>query len=109
MISTPNVSASSGETSAKIDEVREFWNNNVQNWKVARNEPGTAEFFQEIEEYRFEKLHYLPRLVDFAGYKDQLVLDVGCGNGTYLKRLRDRGWDTYGTDISPIAVKSANQ
>ncbi len=33
------------------------------------------------------------------------VLDIGCGIGYYLKKLKDEGWETYGVEISPIAVK----
>lgn len=32
------------------------------------------------------------------------VLDVGCGDGRYLAFFRDLGWETYGTDPSPVAV-----
>ena len=28
------------------------------------------------------------------------VLDVGCGDGKFLNRLQDRGWDTYGIEPS---------
>ncbi|MEK7546577.1 MAG: class I SAM-dependent methyltransferase [Patescibacteria group bacterium] len=32
------------------------------------------------------------------------VLDVGCGAGKYLGYLKELGWDTYGLDISRLAV-----
>ncbi|MBI4466936.1 MAG: class I SAM-dependent methyltransferase, partial [Acidobacteria bacterium] len=35
------------------------------------------------------------------------VLDVGCGDGRYLAFFRDLGWETYGTDPSPVAVERA--
>jgi SAM-dependent methyltransferase len=31
------------------------------------------------------------------------VLDAGCATGALLERLRDRGWDTTGVEISPAA------
>jgi SAM-dependent methyltransferase len=37
------------------------------------------------------------------------ILDVGCGSGADLKKLRDKGWETYGVDISSIAVKHARK
>lgn len=35
------------------------------------------------------------------------VLDVGCGNGTFLAGLQARGWAVQGTDTSPIACEIA--
>ena len=36
-----------------IDAVREYWDAHVHDWKIARAEPGTLEFFRETEAYRF--------------------------------------------------------
>ena len=35
------------------------------------------------------------------------LLDVGCGMGIMLKHLRERGWDTWGIDISTYATEYA--
>jgi SAM-dependent methyltransferase len=32
------------------------------------------------------------------------VLDIGCGSGAYLARMRDLGWNVVGLDISPHGV-----
>jgi 2-polyprenyl-3-methyl-5-hydroxy-6-metoxy-1,4-benzoquinol methylase len=37
------------------------------------------------------------------------LLDVGCGNGVRLARLRSLGWDVYGQDIDPAAVAYARE
>lgn len=31
------------------------------------------------------------------------ILDIGCATGTLLEKLRDRGWDVRGVEISPAA------
>ena len=36
-----------------LDAVRRFWNDHIHDWKVAKSPAGTAEFFREIESYRF--------------------------------------------------------
>jgi 2-polyprenyl-6-hydroxyphenyl methylase/3-demethylubiquinone-9 3-methyltransferase len=38
------------------------------------------------------------------------VLDMGCGNGSFLSLYRDRGWSLFGTDFSAtgIAVAQSN-
>ena len=92
-----------------LARVKEFWDQNVHNWKVAQHEAGTAAFFEEIEAYRFEKLHYLPKLVDFAGYGDQTVLDVGCGVANDLSRFARGGADVTGIDLSAHAIDLARQ
>ena len=35
------------------------------------------------------------------------ILDIGCGNGEFLRRMSEQGWETYGTDSSPAAVQLA--
>jgi SAM-dependent methyltransferase len=94
---------------ARLDQVREFWNAHVHDWKVATHEAGTAAFFEEIEAYRFEKLHYLPQLVDFAGFAGKTVLDVGCGVGNDLSRFARGGADVTGIDIAPHAIELARR
>ena len=39
-----------------------------------------------------------------------IVLDLGCGNGSFLSLFQSRGWKLYGSDFSPtgIAVARAN-
>jgi 2-polyprenyl-3-methyl-5-hydroxy-6-metoxy-1,4-benzoquinol methylase len=35
------------------------------------------------------------------------VLDVGCGNGTFLLDMRAAGWEVHGLDVDPDAVAAA--
>lgn len=35
------------------------------------------------------------------------VLDVGCGNGVYLLRMRSLGFEAHGIDVDPAAVEEA--
>ena len=35
------------------------------------------------------------------------ILDIGCGNGTFLSFMKDIGWRTFGTEISQKAVDNA--
>jgi len=37
------------------------------------------------------------------------VLDLGCGNGTFLSLFRGRGWRLYGTDFSPTGIAIARE
>jgi 2-polyprenyl-3-methyl-5-hydroxy-6-metoxy-1,4-benzoquinol methylase len=37
------------------------------------------------------------------------LLDVGCGNGNFLRDARSAGWDVQGTDLDPVAVETARR
>lgn len=87
--------------------VRDYWNTNVANWKIATHPPGTREFFEEVEAYRFEKLNYLERRVDYAGYRGKRVLEIGCGLGNDLSRFARGGAVVSGIDLSPRAIELA--
>ena len=106
-------SPSRGETSPNSPEVlaavRNFWNEHVHDWKVARSAIGTMAFFEEIEAYRFEKLNYLPRLVNFDGYVGKRVLDVGCGVGNDLSRFAKGGARVVGVDLAERSIELARQ
>jgi len=42
-----------------------------------------------------------------GGVKPGRVLDVGCGNGSFLELMRSAGWDIAGLDPDPKAAKLA--
>lgn len=37
------------------------------------------------------------------------LLDIGCGNGSFLQQMQEKGWDVVGTDFDSKAVETANQ
>lgn len=87
--------------------VRAYWNGHIHDWKVARAPAGSKEFFEEIEAYRYEKLDYLPRLVNFASYSGKRVLDVGCGVGNDLSRFARHGAEVVGIDLAERSIELA--
>lgn len=93
--------------SSELDAVRRYWDRHVDDWKIASHPPGNPEFFAETESYRFEKLHYLAERVDFSGYRDLRLLEVGCGLGNDLSRFATGGARVTGIDLSPRAVELA--
>jgi 2-polyprenyl-3-methyl-5-hydroxy-6-metoxy-1,4-benzoquinol methylase len=89
--------------------VRDYWDEHVHDWKIARHAVGTREFFEETEAYRFEKLHYLPKVVDFNAFKGRALLDVGCGLGNDTSRFARGGALITGVDLAPKAIELARQ
>jgi ubiquinone/menaquinone biosynthesis C-methylase UbiE len=76
---------------------------------MTRHAPGTREFFADLDEYRFDKLRYLPRLIDFESYRGKKLLEVGCGVGTDLVRFARGGALATGVDFSETALELARQ
>jgi ubiquinone/menaquinone biosynthesis C-methylase UbiE len=70
---------------------------------------GTKAFFDDLDDYRFDKLHYLPRLVDFAAFRGQRLLEVGCGIGTDLVRFARGGARVTGIDLAQTAIDLARK
>jgi len=92
---------------ATIAEVTRYWNEHIHDLAMTSHPVGSREFFDDLESYRYEKLHYLPRLVDFAGYRDKRLLEVGCGIGTDLVRFARGGARVTGLDLSETAISLA--
>ena len=97
------------DTLAPEARLREFWDNHVAKWKIARSPVGTQAFFSEVEQYRFEKLSYLPTLVPYDGFPGKTVLEVGCGLANDLVQFAKNGSLTTGVDISPVAIDLATE
>jgi SAM-dependent methyltransferase len=94
---------------AGLDAVRTYWDAHVEDWKAAVSAAGTLAYFEETEAYRFEKLDYLAKLVDFNGYAGQRVLDLGCGIGNDASRFARGGAEVTGIDLAPRAVELARR
>jgi SAM-dependent methyltransferase len=59
--------------------------------------------------WRFGQDRRLALIQRYAPLKDKRVLDVGCGLGTYVRKLLAFSRDTYGVDIDPQKVAQAQQ
>jgi SAM-dependent methyltransferase len=89
--------------------VREYWNSRIHDLEMTDKPVGTLEFFDDLDDYRFDKLAYLPRLVDFGGFRGQRLLEVGCGIGTDLVRFARGGARVTGIDLSDTALALARR
>ena len=92
-----------------IDAIQRYWNERIHDLEMTEHPVGTREFFDDLEDYRFDKLHYLPQLVDFAAYRGRTLLEVGCGIGTDLVRFAQNGALVTGVDLSSTAIELAQR
>jgi 2-polyprenyl-3-methyl-5-hydroxy-6-metoxy-1,4-benzoquinol methylase len=44
---------------------------------------------------------------DYRPWGTRRLLDLGCGNGRFLREMRGRGWEVTGLDVDPAAVETA--
>ena len=97
------------DPASRLGRVQAYWNERIHDLEMTSHEPGTPEFFADLDEYRFDKLRYLPKLVDFSGYQGKRLLEVGCGIGTDLVRFAKGGAHAVGVDFSGTALDLAQR
>src|SRR4051795_4915126 len=88
-------------------DVRAYWERHIHDLEITKHPVGSRGFFDDLDQYHFEKLHHLLRLVDFDGYRERAVLEVGCGAGVDLARFARGGATVTGVDLAESAIELA--
>lgn len=92
-----------------IKKIQEYWNERIHDLEIVKHPVGTLGFFNDLDEYRFDKLRYLPQIVDFSAYQDKRILEIGCGAGVDLVRFAAGGARIVGVDLSKTAIDLAKK
>jgi ubiquinone/menaquinone biosynthesis C-methylase UbiE len=95
--------------SALTQEISKYWNHHIHDLAIVKHPVGTKEFFTELDAYRFDKLRYLPQVVDFGAYREKKILEIGCGVGIDLVRFAKAGAQVTGIDLSQTAIDLARK
>lgn len=92
-----------------ISQITTYWDKRIHDLAITTHPVGSPGFFHELNDYRYEKLNYLPRLVDFTTYQGKKMLEVGCGAGIDLVHFARAGANITGIDLSTTAIGLANK
>lgn len=86
--------------------------NGYSNWRYGTNEAPSAwlgkyliHAMQKSKEEIDNRLRLIPRITEGR----RTLLDVGCGNGSFLSLAQNCGWDVVGIDTDAKAVHNAIQ
>lgn len=91
-----------------ISQIAAYWDEHIHDLAITTYPVGTPGFFRQLDEYRYGKLNYLTRLVDFGAYRGKHLLEVGCGAGIDLVRFARSGTNISGIDLSRTAIDLAD-
>ena len=92
---------------ATTDDVRAYWERHIHDLEITSHPVGSRGFFDDLDEYHFEKLHHLLRLVPFDKCRGKSVLEVGCGAAVDLARFARNGAVVTGVDLAQSAIDLA--
>ncbi|MGB9178186.1 MAG: class I SAM-dependent methyltransferase [Pyrinomonadaceae bacterium] len=91
------------------ERVRAFWQANPCGTKFTEAEMGTRQFYERVEEHRYEKEWHIPEAADFKSASGLRVLEIGCGLGTDGAQFAKAGADYTGVDLTEAAVSLARK
>jgi len=87
------------------------WGENPCGAHVARDEEfGTRDFFEAIEQYRYQVYApWMKEAIGFDDYPGKRLLEVGCGTGTDLLQFARGGALVTGFDLTPRSIEIARR
>lgn len=109
MVTTTAQAQPAQSNAAMIEAIRVYWNEHIHDLAIATQPIGSKGFFQELADYRFDKLRYLPEVVDFNGYRGKKLLEIGCGVGIDLLRFAQGGAQVTGIDLAEVSIDLARK
>jgi SAM-dependent methyltransferase len=91
------------------EAVRQHWERDPCGTKLAEAEPGTPEFFAQVEQARYELEPFIPDFAQFERWRGKRVLEVGVGLGTDFVRFARAGARVTGIDLTDAAADAVRR
>ncbi len=88
--------------------VREYWERQSCETENATAPKFSANYFQQIEEYRYKTQPFIHSFAQFTRWRGKKVLEVGYGAGTDLIQFARAGADIFGIDVTDEAFQNLN-
>lgn len=75
-----------------------FWSANQPGFRFTDHEPGTPEFYAEVEKHRYELEPHIAEIAQLERWRERDVLEVGCGIATDCVNFARAGGRYAGVD-----------
>lgn len=89
--------------------IGDFWNEHPCGDKFSKATIGTKEYFESIKKIRFQLEPHILEIIDFDGYRNKRVLEVGCGLGTDGAQFAENGAEYFAIDLAPRHIELAKK
>jgi ubiquinone/menaquinone biosynthesis C-methylase UbiE len=87
-----------------IDVVRDYWQVHPCGSSLSDAEPGSKEFFDDIETSRYRLEPFIPRFAEFERWRNRRVLEIGVGLGTDFVQFARAGAKITGLDLTDASI-----
>ena len=72
-------------------------------------EPGSREWFERIEEYRYSVEPFIHQVAQFTRHRGKKILEVGVGAGTDHLQWARAGCECFGVDITQAGIEATRR
>lgn len=91
------------------EQVRAYWNAHPCGTQFTHLVPGSKEFYEEVERYRYQSQPFMRETMEFDRHWGKKLLEIGCGLGTDLLQFARSGAEVSGIDLTPASIELVKQ